>query len=280
MTPPNKNEEVQANHMISTLYENRKGYTEWQFINAKRARKLYHILGCPTVENYKHILRQKIIKNCPVTIEDVNIAEKIFGPDSGAMKGKTTRSRPTPVRDDFVEIPQELKEQHKDLTLCMDIMFINGMPMLTSIDRSIHFRSLIPLTSMTKDSIYAALDKIFQLYNNAGFFIKVINCDGQFKPIVDDIKDDLNNDKNYTSKDEYVPEAERNNRTIGERVQGTYHNMPYKAIPKVMLRYLGMTSTNQLNLFPTKGGVSAYLSPHVIMTCKDLDYEKHFKAPF
>jgi hypothetical protein len=92
MTPPNKNEEVQANHMISTLSENRKGYTERQFINAKRARKLYHILGCPTVENYKHILRQKIIKNCPVTIEDVNIAEKIFGPDIGAMKGKTTRS--------------------------------------------------------------------------------------------------------------------------------------------------------------------------------------------
>jgi hypothetical protein len=35
-----------------------------------------------------------------------------------------------------------------------------------------------------------------------------------------------------------------------------------------------------LNLFPAKGGVSAYFSPHVIMTGKDLDYEKHCKVPF
>ena len=34
-----------------------------------------------------------IIKNCPVTIEDVNIAEKIFGADIGTMKGKTTRKK-------------------------------------------------------------------------------------------------------------------------------------------------------------------------------------------
>jgi hypothetical protein len=103
---------------------------------------LYHILGCPTVENFKAILRQNIIKNCPVTIEDVAIAEKIFGPDIGSLKGKSTRSKPTPVKTDLIEIPPELKQQHRDLTFCMDVMFINGMPMLTGIDRSIRFRAL------------------------------------------------------------------------------------------------------------------------------------------
>ena len=79
------------------------------------------MVGCPTVENLKHILRQKIIKNCPVTIQDVNIAEKIFGPDVGTLKGKTTRRNINKVvKDDLVEIPPEILTQHDDLTLCFD----------------------------------------------------------------------------------------------------------------------------------------------------------------
>ena len=76
---------------MSSVSENRKGYTERQFNEAKRARKLYHIVGCPTVVNFKYILRQNIIQNCPVRVEDANIAEKIFVPDMGTLKGKTTR---------------------------------------------------------------------------------------------------------------------------------------------------------------------------------------------
>jgi hypothetical protein len=32
-----------------------------------------------------------VIKNCPVTTEDVNIAKKIFGKDISSLKGKSTR---------------------------------------------------------------------------------------------------------------------------------------------------------------------------------------------
>jgi hypothetical protein len=35
----------------------------------------------------------------------------------------------------------------------------------------------------------------------------------------------------------------------------TYHNLPYAMIPKVMLRYLAMISTQPLNYFPAKGGI-------------------------
>jgi hypothetical protein len=58
--------------LIDSVGENKQGYTKQQ---------LYHTLGCPTVENFKHILRQNVIKNCPITIDDVTNAEKIFGPD-------------------------------------------------------------------------------------------------------------------------------------------------------------------------------------------------------
>jgi len=41
-----------------------------------------------------------------------------------------------------------------------------------------------------------------------------------------------------------------------------------------------MVVTKQLNLFPAKGGVSEYYSPHMIMTQRDIDYNKHCVASF
>ena len=97
---------------------------------------------------------------------------------------------------------------------------------------------------------------------------------------MDEIADNLDVQMNYTTTDEHVPEAERNNRTIQERYRTAYHNMPFKVIPKVMIKYLAMVATDQLNMFPAKGGVSPYLSPHVILTGRAFDYEKHCKIPF
>jgi hypothetical protein len=97
---------------------------------------------------------------------------------------------------------------------------------------------------------------------------------------MNEVNDKLDIKMNYTLKGENVPKAERNNRTIGERVRATYHNLPYKAIPCIMLKFLSMVCTHQLNLFLAKGGVSAYLSPHVIMTGRNLDFTKHCQVPF
>ena len=140
MKPPTNDPADEISCMVSSVEENKLGYTKRQYEDAKRARRLYHIVGCPTVENFKHILQQNIIKNCPVTIDDVNIAEKIFGPDIGALKGKTVQKTPIRVKEDLIEIPPEIKTKHKDLIFCMDIMYVNGMPMLTGIDRSLRFR--------------------------------------------------------------------------------------------------------------------------------------------
>ncbi len=173
-----------------------------------------------------------------------------------------------------------MKAKHKDLVFCMDIMYVNGMPMLTGIDRSIRFRSLIPLDNRTAPELYKRLDKILRHYNSGGYEIKDIHCDQEFKSIMDDVKDGLDVKMNYTTTDEHVPEAERNNRTIAERIRAAYHNLPYKTMPKIMLRYLSMVCAHQLNLFPAKGGVSAYFSPHVLVGGRNLDFEKHCQVPF
>ena len=95
------------------------------------------MVGPPTVENFKMMLKTNIIKNCPVTIEDVNIAERIYGKDIATLKGKNTRRTPNIIVNDEIEIPKELLEHNRELELCMDTMIVNGIPMITTIDKTI-----------------------------------------------------------------------------------------------------------------------------------------------
>ena len=106
-------DETGTSNLISTVTNNHKGYMLRQFKRAKEARKLYHIVDAPAVENFKLLLRMNIIKNCPVTVEDINIADKIIGTDVSSLKGKSTRQKPKPVRKDLIRIPKELIMKHQ-----------------------------------------------------------------------------------------------------------------------------------------------------------------------
>ena len=72
-----------------------------------------------------------------MTAEDVNIEEKIFAKDVGHLKGSTVRKSPDVVQDHKIEIPRELVHQCDDLILFIDLFYVNGLPMLTSIDSPI-----------------------------------------------------------------------------------------------------------------------------------------------
>ena len=266
--------------LLQTVEENKQFYTNRQVARAKIARKLYHNIGTPSIPDYKAIIRMNAISNCPVTIDDINIAEQIYGKDIGSLKGKTTRSKPLPVIKNYIEIPTELIRKHEEVEISIDMMFVNKIPFLTTISKSLMYRTAQPLENKTPTAYRSALDTVFRVYNHAGFSITTIKADQEFKPILDEIKDVLNITMNYANAQEHVPEAERNNRTIKERFRAQYHRMPFKAIPKVMIKALVMEVTKKLNFFPPKGGVSKYYSPRMIMHQSSLDYTKHFQYEF
>ena len=267
-------------HSIATVRENRQFYTKRQFERAKEARALYHKVGAPRMENLKAMIRANMIANCPVTVEDINIAQEIFGDDVSTLKGKSTRRKPKPVQDDLIEVPKEIMKKHHRLTLSIDAMHVNKIPMLTTIDHTIKYRGLVPMKNTTADEFYASLDMVVRKYNDAGFTVARIHCDGAFKSLMRAVADDMDIELNPTSKDEHVPAAERNIRVIKERVRTHFHRLPFKAIPKVMIEYLCMVSTAQLNYFPVKGGVSEHFSPRTIMQQRPLDFNKHLQVPF
>ena len=164
--------------------------------------------------------------------------------------------------------------------LCADILFINGLPFLSTISKKIKYRTIEWLPNRTPSAYRSAFDKVFRIYNKAGFTITYVHADQEFKPIFNDIQDDLGITLNSASAQEHVPEAERNNRTIKERFRAMYHRLPYTNLPKVMIKYGAMEAAAKLNYFPTIGNISSYYSPRVIMTQQPLDFNKHCSIPF
>ena len=80
---------------------------------------------------------------------------------------------------------------------------------------------------------------------------------------------------NFANAQEHVPEAERNNRVIKERVRATYHRLPYRHLTRTLVKILVTESAKKLNFFPAKHGVSQYYSPRMLMHQRNLDYSRH-----
>ena len=85
---------------------------------------------------------------------------------------------------------------------------------------------------------------------------------------------------NYATTDKHIPEAKQNNCTLQERIRAKYHNLPYKAMARLMVKHLAMIVGGQLNMFPAKGGVSTHYSPYMILKGKAVDFNKHCQVPF
>ena len=96
---------------------------------------------------------------------------------------------------------------------------------------------------------------------------------------MDEVSDEMDVNMEYAALGEHQPKAECNNRLVGKRIRTAYYRLPYKAIPKLMLHYLAMVSTEQLNYFPVKGGVSAHYSPHQIIKKRNKSFKQECRLP-
>ena len=93
----------------------------------------------------------------------------------------------------------------------MGTMVVNKQPFLTNIGKSVRFQSLVPLQSRSGEEYLQALRLIMRRYNTGGFYVQWIHCDGEYKSLIDPIKDKLNADMNFSIPGDHVPEAECNN---------------------------------------------------------------------
>ena len=83
----------------------------------------------------------------------------------------------------------------------------------------------------------------------------------------------------FADPQDHVKQAERNNRTIKERVRATFWRLPFESLPKILIRKLVQQVTQKINYVCPKGGASKECSPNDIMMHERLDYNRHFNVP-
>ena len=63
--------------------------------------------------------------------------------------------------------------------------------MFTTVDKYIRFFVLVPLANITEEEWYRALDAVMRYYNKPVFSVKHIECDGEFKSIMGEVRNDM-----------------------------------------------------------------------------------------
>jgi hypothetical protein len=165
----------------------------------------------------------------------------------------------------------------RDIVMSMDGMTVNLLIFCTTISHEIIYRTSQYAQTNTATVYEKALDEVLHTYKRAQFQVTEIHCDNEFHKLMYPFVAKQNPiiKVNYATANEHVPRAERNNRTIQERVRTAYHRLPYDDLPRTMVKYLVMESAKKLNYFPNKNGVSKYYSPRMILHQENIDYERH-----
>ena len=124
---------------------------------------------------------------------------------------------------DLIQVPPELIRKHSSLELCIDVMYVNKIGFLTSIGYPIYYRKTVYVSDGKTETLYETLGKILRIYNSGGYRVNIIHCDNGFRAMMDNVKDELNCEMNYTNAQDHEPRAERNNRTIKNQIQVGLH---------------------------------------------------------
>jgi hypothetical protein len=92
-------------------------FTKRQIHGANLVHNLKAGLAFPSNADMKWAIQSNLIKDCPLTVKDMGMAIRVWGPSIAMLKGKTVRMTPPVVRQDVIEIPKEIRELHKDVNL-------------------------------------------------------------------------------------------------------------------------------------------------------------------
>ena len=268
-----------AFQFLTTVAENKSFFQDREIRKADAAILLNRRLNHMAPDKFIRAVHHNWIHNNPLTVGDIRRSHAIYGPPIPPLKGRTRYRTPPRIPDatDVIQIPSSIHEAIRQVTLCVDFHFVNGLAVLHTISRNINYRTVTFPKTKTTTSIMRELHRVFRLYRNRGFDIIEVHADLEFEPC----RTHLHPIRLVTvGKDEHVPEIERSVQTSKHENRSICHAMPYKCIPLLMLRELIRMSNTMLNAFGNYESVTRGLSPrNIIDNLPHLDYN-HLKYEF
>ena len=138
----------------------------------KHETYVYEALARPALKKFFYLLDSNYIPNCHLTSDDAERAELIYGKDVATIKGRSTQTKGQSKQHvQTVGIPLDIMEQYRDITLCVDVLFVQQMPFLHTISRHIQFKTVTALPGKGRvkaESLLKGLQPVLRLYQARG----------------------------------------------------------------------------------------------------------------
>jgi hypothetical protein len=263
--------------MVTTVTERQAGYTQRGLQQAKLARRIQDIIMRPPARRFMEIVSKNQFRNCPVDRRHIQAAEDIFGTNVGALRGKTPRRTVGHVTGQHDPVPPDILDAHGDITIAVDIMFINKVAFLITISRNLRIGSITALDNRQHTHVRDCLLQVFRRYERRGFSIHTILADDEFESVVPLLP---RYTFNLCGADEHVPDVERYIRTTKDTIRSTYNSLPFQCIPRIVLVRMAECAVFWQNAFPRDDSVTPDHSPRYLITGHHIDYTRHARIPF
>jgi hypothetical protein len=223
------------------------------------------------------MLNNGTIINCPVTSKDVRRAIEIYGPDLASLKGKSVSKKPFRVIG--AEAISNKMFQNADMTLCVDIMFVNGLMFYINVGESIGLVMVSHITQRSTIVLRRNIDDCIAQYRKAGYIVKVIKSDGERG--IDALSTYYAEKQihvNCSSANQHVPVIERKIRQIKERIRAHLTTLPFRVCRFLLIKLVEYCAQS-INNVPQTIAEHA-LTPRELFTGKKLNYNLDLRLEF
>ena len=162
--------------------------------------------------------------------------------------------------EQYSDVPAEVLKHYKETHLDNDVMYINKIPFLVGVSKSIGMIHCIPVMNKDNKRVSDALTSIISQYNGRGFKVVTIHGDGAFDSLKDWAMNTHKVQLTVCGADGHVPQVESAIKFIKECVQCIQCNIPFKWLPRAITIEMASRATTLINLFNCKGNVHPSIS--------------------
>ena len=128
---------------LNTVDDNKSLFKQRDIRKADEAVVLNRRINHKAKEDFVRVVSSNLITNTPLVVGDIRRSHVIYGPPLPPIKGRTRYQESARVREnDIIQIPKSLYEDLKDVTLCVDFHFVNGVTVFHTVSRRLDYRTV------------------------------------------------------------------------------------------------------------------------------------------
>ena len=168
-------------NQVASVEKNLTKYTKRSVEQANKARKFQVMFNNISTKNLLKLVDNNMVKDLPITRKDVTLAEEIYGPNIYAIKGKTVNKKVDHVIAPITNIPKQILKEYKNVTLCIDVTFVNSIIFLLTMSQHIDFVAAQYVPTKKYNGQIKPIKTVYNMYAKKGFFVTAILIDPEFK---------------------------------------------------------------------------------------------------